>query len=275
MSARGAKGTCEIEGCANDVSARGWCAKHYHRWRVHGDPTFLARLKNDPGAAVASERWVGAKRVYFTDDGRAFVITRRRRAGKYADARYYGAVFNCESCGEEAFSKATGATKFRFCGRKCAGKDMGLAKVGRAAGRTKPSAKNEKNYLDRLLSVLVRHAGSCVECGAVESLQCAHGFSRRYLNVRWDRRNVFCLCNRCHLRYTHRPLEWDEWLRARWGDELYAEIRALALRTDLKVDKDAVRLALADEIRAAGITVSRVPKSAWGWAGLAAEADAA
>lgn len=265
-----AKKTCDIDGCPNIAQARGWCSKHYQRWRVHGDPNFLDGLNSDPNAAEVSQRWIGGTLVHFTVDGRAFVLTRRRRNGQdYADYRYYGVVFNCESCGDETFCKATGSTKFRFCGRKCAGRGMGLEKVGRPVGKKKPSAKNEKNYLDRLLSVLVRDsAGACVECGATQNLQCAHGFSRRYLNIRWDRRNVFCLCQRCHLRYTHRPLEWDVWLHERWGEELYAELRSLALRTDIKVDRDAIRLDLADQVRDAGITISRFPKSVFGWAGL-------
>jgi hypothetical protein len=33
---------CTVEGCTNAVWARGWCNKHYTRWRVKGttdDPT--------------------------------------------------------------------------------------------------------------------------------------------------------------------------------------------------------------------------------------------
>jgi hypothetical protein len=31
---------CSIEGCEGPVKARGWCTKHYMRWRAHGDPTY-------------------------------------------------------------------------------------------------------------------------------------------------------------------------------------------------------------------------------------------
>jgi hypothetical protein len=29
---------CSIEGCGHSVIARGWCTKHYSRWKIHGDP---------------------------------------------------------------------------------------------------------------------------------------------------------------------------------------------------------------------------------------------
>lgn len=32
--------TCSIENCANSVRARGWCGKHYERWRTYGDPQY-------------------------------------------------------------------------------------------------------------------------------------------------------------------------------------------------------------------------------------------
>lgn len=33
---------CSIEGCENPVIARGWCGKHYARWKTHGDPSIVA-----------------------------------------------------------------------------------------------------------------------------------------------------------------------------------------------------------------------------------------
>lgn len=29
---------CSVDGCSGKVAARGWCPKHYRRWRDHGDP---------------------------------------------------------------------------------------------------------------------------------------------------------------------------------------------------------------------------------------------
>jgi hypothetical protein len=31
---------CSIEDCESSSYVRGWCVKHYERWRAHGDPTF-------------------------------------------------------------------------------------------------------------------------------------------------------------------------------------------------------------------------------------------
>jgi hypothetical protein len=33
-----AEGTCQIEGCEQPSDRRGWCNRHYIRWRRHGDP---------------------------------------------------------------------------------------------------------------------------------------------------------------------------------------------------------------------------------------------
>ena len=38
------KPICKIDGCDKVVAARGWCGKHYSRWRTHGDPLALGYL---------------------------------------------------------------------------------------------------------------------------------------------------------------------------------------------------------------------------------------
>ena len=103
-----------------------------------------------------------------------------------------------------------------------------------------PAAKPQKKRMnltkkaDALFSKITRAGGVC-EIGHVSkcpsgNLQCAHGFSRRYLATRWDFRNSFSACAGCHYWFTERPLEWECFLRERWGDERYDELRALALR---------------------------------------------
>lgn len=83
---------------------------------------------------------------------------------------------------------------------------------------------------DRLFSLQVRSVGRCEADGEHNgNLQCAHGFSRSYKAVRWDRRQCFCLCAGHHTYYTHHPIEWDLWMLDRLGIELYGELRELAL----------------------------------------------
>lgn len=36
-----AEATCSIDDCPNRASSRGWCRKHYTRWKRHGDPLAL------------------------------------------------------------------------------------------------------------------------------------------------------------------------------------------------------------------------------------------
>lgn len=91
---------------------------------------------------------------------------------------------------------------------------------------------------DRLWSLIVRRWDSCESAETALStgdcsgrMQAAHGFSRRYRNTRWLPLNGFCLCAAHHVYFTHRPIEWDNWLREVWGQTTYNELRLLALRT--------------------------------------------
>ena len=89
-----------------------------------------------------------------------------------------------------------------------------IVKTGRKKGRKKsgPLVK-----CDTLFGQIVRSTGVCAgRCEGKPSgvLQCAHGFSRRYRATRWDERNAWCLCQGCHLYWTLRPLEWDDWMRS-------------------------------------------------------------
>lgn len=98
--------------------------------------------------------------------------------------------------------------------------------------KKKRAKRDYSKQCDVLFSQIIRSVGKC-ESGRLARhsgvLQCAHGFSRRYRAVRWDHRNAFCFCAGCHIYFTHHPIEWDLWLRERWGEEQYDEIRSLAL----------------------------------------------
>lgn len=98
-------------------------------------------------------------------------------------------------------------------------------------GKRSPQKKRAdwSKQADILFGKIIRLPGVCTTCGSTTATQCAHGFSRRYRAIRWDERNAFPLCRGCHLKYTVRPLEWDQWLIERWGQDLYDELRSLAL----------------------------------------------
>lgn len=48
-----AKATCSIDGCESAALSRGWCNKHYLRWRQHGDPEWTAPPKPTCSACEA------------------------------------------------------------------------------------------------------------------------------------------------------------------------------------------------------------------------------
>lgn len=108
-----------------------------------------------------------------------------------------------------------------------------------------------KDECDRLFGLMVRSRAKC-ESGRDKHkgvLQCAHGFSRRYLPTRWDEANAWSLCAGCHIYFTARPLEWDDWMLDQLGHEAYWLLRAEALRTDIKTDLIATYDRLVERAR--------------------------
>lgn len=50
--------TCSIEGCNRPHFGRGWCQKHYLRWRRNGDPERLVvQFKSTPGRSIEERFW--------------------------------------------------------------------------------------------------------------------------------------------------------------------------------------------------------------------------
>lgn len=104
----------------------------------------------------------------------------------------------------------------------------GCKRPPKVEGMCKTHATEEA---DRLFSLAVRSVGTCQSGRSTHkgNHQCAHGFSRSYKAVRWNRRNAWCFCAGCHIYYTHKPIEFDLWMLDRLGVELYTELRTLAL----------------------------------------------
>jgi hypothetical protein len=98
----------------------------------------------------------------------------------------------------------------------------------------------KQNYMkksDVLFSRLVRDRDQMcralgtdmVMCKGV--LQCAHIHSRSYKSIRTNFENAVALCAAHHTYYTHRPLEWEDWVRHNLPNR-WDELRAVALRYD-------------------------------------------
>ena len=108
---------------------------------------------------------------------------------------------------------------------------------------TKRKPKAPYKTADELFSKIVRLRDRyCVHCGTPSNLQAAHGFSRAYRSIRWDERNCWALCAKDHVYFTHRPIEWDSWLQAKWGEELYWHMRHTALNSPNPDTKEVVAL---------------------------------
>lgn len=93
-------------------------------------------------------------------------------------------------------------------------------------------SKKRQNYMkqaDAVFSRIVRARDRhCLACGSSDRLQCAHIISRSYKATRCDLRNAVALCVSCHVKFTHRPLEWEEWVEEVFPG-LWETLRAEAL----------------------------------------------
>lgn len=113
--------------------------------------------------------------------------------------------------------------------------------------------KKRRNYMaqaDTLFAKIVKaRDGHCVKCGSRDYLQCAHIISRDYKSIRCDLGNAMTLCRSCHMHYTHRPLEWEQWVNDTFGG-LYERLKQTALQNiadGVRVDWKATLTDLRDE----------------------------
>lgn len=94
--------------------------------------------------------------------------------------------------------------------------------------RRKPK-QDWRKQADVLFSRLIRERdGRCVRCSSTFNLQCAHIISRSYNSIRVDPDNAVALCQKCHVFFTHRPLEWFDFTEAMFPGR-YSDLRQRAL----------------------------------------------
>lgn len=85
----------------------------------------------------------------------------------------------------------------------------------------KPTKKSLTNKLDRECSRIIRSQGSCLRCGntTYSLLQCCHIFSRKNRAVRFDFKNLLCLCAGCHFWVHQNPTLFGEFVKEWLGAE--------------------------------------------------------
>jgi hypothetical protein len=95
--------------------------------------------------------------------------------------------------------------------------------------------KGLRGKATKLHSQVVRSRGRCENCGSTQNLQTAHIIPRRYAATRTDERNAYCMCARCHMRFTEWPNEWMCFISETIGLDEFHRLREKAL-TVTKVD---------------------------------------
>lgn len=99
--------------------------------------------------------------------------------------------------------------------------------------RRKRSNKYWKECLDTQWSQLIRNRDKvCLKCKGRNNLHAAHIYSRAKHSVRWDLQNGVTLCYKCHYHWAHQyPIEFTEWIKERFSESEYEELRARARTT--------------------------------------------
>lgn len=94
----------------------------------------------------------------------------------------------------------------------------------------RPKRTTQRNKADKLFSRYIRlRDRECRSCLTPLNLQCAHIFSRRYMSVRFDPANAMALCAGCHKKYTHNPIEWEDFCIKQMGVDDYQDLRRRAV----------------------------------------------
>jgi 5-methylcytosine-specific restriction endonuclease McrA len=108
-------------------------------------------------------------------------------------------------------------------------------------------SRKRTNYMhqaDALFARMIRARDQeCLACHSTSNMQCAHIISRSYKSIRTDPDNAVTLCRSCHLRFTHRPLEWEAWVETQFPGR-WDWLRAKALkyeRVDWRKEVEVLR----------------------------------
>lgn len=96
--------SCSIDGCAGRLFARGWCLKHWRRWRKNGDPMIVGRRGRAAGTTNGADNpnWRGGKTKHPLYETYCDMIARCSRSTHHAYNRYGGrGITVCERWRED------------------------------------------------------------------------------------------------------------------------------------------------------------------------------
>lgn len=136
----------------------------------------------------------------------------------------------CKACGKATIHRRNGIPVGKVC-TKCRTsekKSMGKVSLKKHSKKKKPKKKTLTNKLDKLFSLIVRARGKCEVCGATDTLQTSHIYSRANRSVRWDELNAICKCAKCHFWWHQNPADGVEWLKGYYTEDQYIELRKRA-----------------------------------------------
>lgn len=106
----------------------------------------------------------------------------------------------------------------------------------------------KRDAADKWFSDCIRfRAGYACECcgksygGPHMGLHCAHIFGRRNASTRWCTDNAVSLCFACHHRFGEHPIEFTEWVTARYGEgmiQILTEKKRAVFKTTAAIRKE-------------------------------------
>lgn len=107
------------------------------------------------------------------------------------------------------------------------------------------SLRDLRDKLDVETSRIVRSRQQwCITCGSRERLEASHFFSRRFLSIRFDLRNVAAQCHGCNQRHARDTAPYEAWMQRTYGLNVINELDSLR-RSMVKVTPDELSELLA------------------------------
>lgn len=161
--------TCAIDGCDQPSRCRGWCTRHYGRWKMTGDPlqTPSGRTQRPAGLCEVT----GCDRPRRKRNWCEMHYSRWQRNGSAADADQAWTVSDVEGCIVCGDPVPSGIGFRRYCSRSCAS----MAQRGiRARTRVCALCGNEFSLLTRSPRSGRRKyssASTCARCGKPGNLR--------------------------------------------------------------------------------------------------------